>query len=99
MKIESEKICKIDLEVNAKKADGKKHVYAKWNDEESLYLVLGVERFGRNWSRILQHFRKFFKDNRDSNDLCCKYMRLERNPTNMSELKKKIQTTKAFLQV
>lgn len=49
-----------------------------WTDKETLYLVVGVELYGRSWSRILGKYESKF-NNRTSVDLKDRHRNLIRN--------------------
>ena len=80
-----------NIDTKYKKND-KKVVY-KWTQNEVLTLITGVEKYGKNWNDILTNFRKNFRPERKSKDLCCKYYFLKKNEENFIELRKKAAST------
>ena len=63
--------------------------YITWNEDETVYLVLGVKNYGKNWSMILEKYNKFFKNERVPIALAMKYYRLVNNKTKFSFYSKK----------
>ena len=75
---------KKNLDVLKKKAESLKGVeneivknykkgITKWSHDETLYLVLGVQKYGKRWGDILQKYKQHFNDNRNRYDLSTKY--------------------------
>lgn len=68
-----------DLETNITKSLKPKHKKVKWTENETLYLVIGVEIYGKgSWSNILSRFKSKFM-NRTSVHLKDKYRNIERS--------------------
>jgi hypothetical protein len=61
-----------------------------WTDKETLYLVYGSEKLGRQWSQIHEMFKSKFQ-NRSSHDLKDRYRNLERNQIRLKEYKETVK--------
>ena len=59
----------------------------KWTHEETTYLVLGIMRFGKKWSRILRVHKKHFNPERQTIDLYSKYLNLKKKPNKLKYFK------------
>ena len=57
----------------------KKKKFIKWTQHEILYLVHGVEKYGRKWTNILATYQNHFQKERKSNDLQARYQQFEKN--------------------
>ena len=68
-----------ELIKDVEKKSFEKPKYDKWDDEETIYLVHGVEKLGRNWVDILGRYKNHFKKQRDAKGLHSKYKSLENN--------------------
>lgn len=57
---------------------------SKWSHKEAVYLVIGVQLFGKgSWAKILERFKKKFGSNRTSVHLKDKYRTLEKNTSDL----------------
>lgn len=75
-----------EIEIEGRRKSKEKNFYAKWNESECIYLALGVQLYGRCWTLIHSKLKKHFKKHRDANDLCGKYVRLEKNREYLNDL-------------
>ena len=62
--------------------------YGKWDDDEVICLIKGVELFGRNWNFILNEYKNKFKQHRECKGLHSKYKCLENNKESLEYFKK-----------
>ncbi len=62
--------------------------YDKWEDDEVVCLIRGVNMYGRNWVSILNEYKNKFKKHRDTKGLHSKYKYLENNQDSFDYFKK-----------
>ena len=84
----------LDIKKDVKVKITMKRQRVSWEDKEILYLVYGVESFGKGrWAEILDMFKSKFKS-RTNVDLKDKYRNLERNQTDLEYYKKQARLLK-----
>ncbi len=77
------------IESNKRDSIIENNKYITWNEEETVYLVIGVKTYGKNWRLILEKYNKYFKNERIPIDLSMKYYRLVNNKTKFKYFSKK----------
>ena len=68
----------------------KKKKVNKWSTKETLYLVYFVHLMGRSWVEIFLKYEKYF-ENRTAQDLCNKYVKLEKDVVLLEEYKEQAE--------
>ena len=56
-----------------------------------IYLVFGVQNFGRNWVKILANYKNYFIKAHHASDLCNKYNLLVRKQEIHDDINKKLE--------